>query len=216
MDDRELLALLADEAPSPSPGLADAVVAQGRGVRARRRWRAVSGLALAAAVVVAVPVALNARSSSGQRDTSLSAPAAQAPDAAQAGPRQGQSAAKEEASAPVLLDGPGGAEEAADVYAAAIEAVLDADGVAPRILDRVCPLRGECADRPLDPRLKASLSARLPSVRFVQDGSGTESAEALLRLGEVSVGGTRARVPVSGRLLRLEFSGGRWRVVDGL
>jgi len=124
-------------------------------------------------------------------------------------------------SAPAGANAP--ADEAsgtADVYAAVLDALL-ADGKAARplwVLDRVCPLRGECADRALDDALKAELAARVPSVRFAGP-DGEHARSALLRLGEVRLegpDGREARVPVAGRLVRLELSEGRWRVVDGL
>ncbi|MEO3784231.1 hypothetical protein ABGB12_12930 [Actinocorallia sp. B10E7] len=215
MDDRELLGLLAEEAPVPRPGLADEVVAQARRARTRRRWKtAAGGLALAAAVTVAIPFVLY------RQDASTMDSAAQRPAPA--------SAPLEDQDRPDLMEekaaGQSQAEDSsrpdAAVYEAAIDAFLETKtGVAQRsrplrILDRICPLRGECADRPLDRDLKRDLAARMPSVRFVQDTAALNLLEPL-RLGEARIEGEKARVPVSGELLRLELRQGRWRVVGG-
>ncbi|WP_106401776.1 hypothetical protein [Actinocorallia populi] len=220
MDDRELLGLLAAEAPAPRPGLADEVVARARRTRTRRRWKAAAGgLALAAAVAIAVPVVLQHESAL-QSDSSAAKPAS--------GPLEGQKLREKSGEAYSLGDSApealasGRSAGSAAVYEAAIDAFLkegtndDLRKARPlRILDQVCPLRGECADRPLDRGLKRELSERMPEVSFVQDDLTLDLVEPL-RLGEARIDGDKARVPVSGRLLRLELSRGRWQVVGGL
>lgn len=222
MDDGELLGLLAAEAPAPRPGLADEVIARARRTRARRRWRAAAGgLALAAAVTAAAPLVLH-RPGELQSNYSASEAAPQSDvrpksEEDQAAPHREPSAVSAPAGANALADEASGT---ADVYAAVLDALLP-DGEAARplwVLDRVCPLRGECTDRAFDDALKAELAARVPSVRFAEP-DGKHARSALLRLGEVRLedaDGRKARVPVSGRLVRLELSEGRWRVVDGL
>ncbi|GAA2731109.1 hypothetical protein [Actinocorallia aurantiaca] len=221
MDDRELLGLLAEEAPAPRPGLADGVLAEARRTRARRRWTAAAGgLVLAAAVTAAIPVVLYQQDSSETYSTAEKPAPASAPleDLAR---RSSPDAQNSSPDLEVTLTSPYAAQDAA-VYEAAIDAFLnDRTGAAKsteslRILDRVCPLRGECTDRPLDGGLKRDLSARMPSLNFVQDSLTNDLLEFPLRLGEARIDGRKARVPVSGKLLRLEFREGRWRVVDGL
>ncbi|GAA0969947.1 hypothetical protein [Actinocorallia libanotica] len=212
MDDGDLLGLLAAEAPDPRPGLADAVIARGRRARARRRWKAAAGgLALAAAVTVAVPVVLH-QTGGTQTDSSAAKPAT--------GPLKDQEMAEpyaREQPAPVSAV----PDDLAVVYETAIDAFLagragaELKSVSPlRILDRFCPLRGKCTERPLDPGLRRELSARLPWVRFVRD-DGAEYLVEPLRLGEARIDGEKARVAISGTLLSLELRQGRWQVVDG-
>lgn len=243
MDDKELLGLLAQDAPRPGPGLADEIVRSGRRVRTRRRLT-IAGGAAAMAVVVAVGIPLTLRDD-GHSDATVAAESAPRPmadpqlrgsgnDAKRAVPSEGASA-DTFASPPLAKNGAPEAASALDsaidqrasVYAAAISYFLESEAhfttaqrLAVVVLDQNCPYQKQCTAPGFDDRLKKQLKDALPgeNLQFVpQEGAGP-----VLKIGAIAFSGNVADVPISvssgpktgrGLTYRLQAKEGRWLVV---
>jgi len=233
MTDREMLDLLAAEAPVPGPGHVDDILTRARRARHRRQvtlW----GAGLGAAAVTLVGGSLVALSADGQRDSA--APPASTGSAQRRTPPS---------SAPPTTIRPRTAE--AEVYASAVRSLANEvrEG-GPQwpvlyVLDHTCanivtpPGEGSCDPQTLPAQLRSDLTAALASyapVQFIADGIAfTDPGPGLVvinggvvvTLGRVRLDGDRAEVALSvrrnglngrGLTYRLTRQGQAWQVVD--
>jgi hypothetical protein len=229
MTDREMLDLLAGEAPVPRPGYVDEIAEHGRRARRRRRRLTAGGAGLGVAAVLASVV------------LATQLPRAR-PDAA-AGPAGSVSSTV--SSATPGADRVRSAE--AEAYAAAVRALADEvrEGGPPWpvlfVLDHTCadvvtPPPGGCDPVPLTAALRDDLTEALRSyapVRFVADQAPVTDVEhglvvidggVVVTLGPVRMDGDRAEVPLSvrrsglngrGQTYVLSRQGTAWRI-DGV
>lgn len=209
MDDQTLLSLLADDAPGPSPSLADTVIARGRRARRRRRLTAAaSALAVCTAAALVLPGLLV---HDAQQDMAASAPAVGSPQeipltTAAEKPAAEKPVPDEAYGAP---ESGGALNEVLDPGPAYVAAMAARGGRSAGrvVLDRVCPAPASCTDRALPAGLKRSLRALLPGLRFTEDPADP----AAVRLGEAAPAGDGLLIPVDGVQVRVRPGpGGAW------
>ncbi|GAA3219558.1 hypothetical protein [Actinocorallia longicatena] len=192
MDDKELLSLLAGDAPEPAGNLADTVVRTGRRVRTRRRLTTLGG---AAAVLVAAGLVLPQLAGSGSSaDKSAAAPAAAS---AEQEKNLADAPAKRVPGAAPTLSGDGTLAMPADPRVAVYAAALATTSGDLFLVDATTP--------GLDKEFRSALKAALPGRRIhfasarTQTTSGSKDAAkttgaAIITLGEATVTGDTASV----------------------
>ncbi|GAB3666802.1 hypothetical protein GCM10027589_32220 [Actinocorallia lasiicapitis] len=222
MDDKELLGLLAGEAPEPRTDLAEAVVRSGRRVRTRRRMAVLGGSAAFVAVVgFLAPGIVNGTSGSDAQPANFSA-AEKAPvvedhallndqandqrlEGATGEATSGSSAKAPNAGAMLSKTRPD-----LDLYVAVLETIpgdlMIADGT----------------EHGLSPEFRRLLTERLPGRKFTfpshaEKKALTDAVNPTVTLGEVKVDGTSAEVWVARgdrplAPVRLTKRDGRWTV----
>jgi hypothetical protein len=225
MTDREMLDLLAGDAPVPGPGYVDEIADRGRRTRRRRRRLTACGAGLGVAAVLAtvvLAVQLQPHAAPGPAAASVSA---SSPTPHERRPRMAE----------------------AEAYAAAIRALADEvrAGGPPWpvlfVLGHTCenvitPWTGGCNPRPLTPTFRDDLVAALQSyaqAQFVADPAQVTDAArgleivnggVLVTLGPIRLHEDRAEVPLAvrrsgldgrGQTYLLSRQGQQWRI-DGL
>jgi hypothetical protein len=236
MHERELLDLLAGGAPEPSAGLPDRVVAAGRRARRRRRL----GAGAAAGLVVATVLALALPRSAGPARNVADPPAAtvapsspKVPGPAPLSGTEGQVPRSKSNRDPAMKFAP--ADSRVPIYTIVIGRALGPAAAktarsltAVYIVDRACPLEGDCTGPVFDDGLKTGLVAALgrDNVSFGPEGNATAQPGPVVRLGEIKLTGDGAVVPVSvmryrngvgegsGTTYQLKSRSGRWSVVS--
>jgi hypothetical protein len=227
MSDREILDLLAADAPTPPSGHVDGVLAQARRARFRQRlagWGAGLGVV---AVTLGVVAALAPTVGREGTPPAAAASGSSGATASGAGQKPGDPAAGE-----------------AGAYAVAIEALAEEvrEGASPwpvlYVLDHTCanvvtPTEGECAAQPLPAALRDQLATALAAyapVRFVAGSAELFDAEerlagnggALVTLGRTTINADAAQVPLSvlaggtngrGTTYRMIRQDRAWRIV---
>ncbi|MDX6741232.1 hypothetical protein [Actinocorallia sp. A-T 12471] len=207
MDDKTLLSLLADDAPDPSPGLADAVVGRARRVRRRRRVSVAASAVVVCAAAVVFPVVWQQGSSvqsdtasqtAAGRDESYSAHS----DAPLEGAEKPGPLSDEVAPEGALAYAP---DSYAPAYVAALNALPTKRSTPLLILDAFCADPVTCGSTPLPAAFKDALSKLVPSLAFTDD----RSDRLAVRIGGVTPSGRALLVTVDGSPIRV------WQQPDG-